>query len=55
MVQVIGMLKTYPDPDGKAETLEGRLVRVASTSVSVLLGLLDAGGAVMNDVIVCVR
>lgn len=43
-------LKTYPEPDGRAETLEGRLKRVASVSV---LGLLDEGRAVVKNV--CVR
>lgn len=46
----------YPDPDGRAETLEGRLVEAASVSVAVLLsgGPVD-GFVVMTDVNVCVR
>ncbi|KAF2827269.1 hypothetical protein CC86DRAFT_208867 [Ophiobolus disseminans] len=38
--------RTYPDPDGKAETLDGRLVAVASMSVlvAVPLCLLETGG-----------
>jgi hypothetical protein len=46
-------VKTYPDPDGRAETLDGNTVYVAS--MSELLGLLGAVGAVTKDVMVCVR
>jgi hypothetical protein len=46
-------VKTYPDPDGRPETLEGNTVYVAA--MSELLDLLDAVGAVTKDVMVCVR
>jgi hypothetical protein len=38
---------TYPDPEGRPETPDDRLVEMASVAVSVLL---DAGGAVMKEV-----
>jgi hypothetical protein len=41
-------IKTYPDPEGNAETLEGRLVAMASVSVLVpLRGMPEEGCAVM--------
>lgn len=49
-------MQTYPDPDGIAETLDGRLVYVPSTLVLVsVLFLLGTGGEVTKEVIVCVR
>jgi hypothetical protein len=44
------VFRTYPEPDGRAETLDGRLTWVASVSV---LGLLDEGRVVVKNV--CVR
>jgi hypothetical protein len=40
-------IQTYPDPEGRPETPDDRLVEMASVAVSVLL---DAGGAVMKEV-----
>lgn len=48
---------TYPEPEGAADTLDRRLVSVASilVFVSVPSGRFNVGGDVMTDVIVCVR
>jgi hypothetical protein len=55
---MVGSLRqcAYPDPDGRPETLDARLMSVASMLELVMLeGTVTAGGVVMIEVMVRVR